>query len=312
MGFFQRRSINIYSKNKKGLPALEAPVIDIQAQVDQLVKPDTRLYGIDSVINLMRKLPQGDLDTIVSVLKHTLDSVDVELSHIIEDADDKVNTINDRLGELRVEISQLQNNIKARMEEISHLESDLAETLDVKEDLIYAEKITTSNQDVSDSNTNSATGSSSSIDTGVDINSTRDETKVSYSELNSKPELEQSKEPQKEALPEELPEEAPAMAVEATHNTNDNKAEPLAAEEPAVTSALAEDENAGIQSLPLECDEDDGIPVVQAIDLDQHITQIEEAPAHETPAHIEEVSKDVSFEESIKKLKSKLDKVASV
>jgi len=290
MGFFQRRSISIYAKNKNGLPALEAPVIDVEAEPDVLTKPDTSRYGIDSVIGLMRKLPQGDLDTVVSVLKHTLASVDVELSHIIEDADDKVEAIRDRLSELHAEIIQYQEDIKARVEEIAHLESDLVETLDVKEDLVYAEKIT---------NKHSADSQSA-----AELFLETDNTKVSYSNLS--PEMEdsdsQNDDQSKESSIAEVEMASPDIEDDQEQfDPQIESSEPLVSTAPiAPTAPTPDEEVAAIQSPVLEREEDDGIPVIQAIDLDEHIVQPEKKSIRN------------SFEDTLKKTKAKLDKVVSV
>ena len=247
IGFFQRRSIKIYSKNKKSLPALDAPIIDVEAQQDQLLKPDTSRYGIDAVIALMRKLPQGDLDTIVSVLKHTLDSVDVDIRHVIEDAEEKVESINGHLIELRTEITQFREGIKARIEEISNLEADLAETLDVKEDLVYAEKITSSG-------------------------------------------LEESLEP---------PLNNTDTVAHDAHGKQDEFIGPLPEAESSGVGVTAPSADLQAQSPHSEYEEDDGIPVVEAIDLDRHDTYLDDDSAGE------------SLKETIKKTKSKQGKAVT-
>jgi len=210
-----------------------------------LLKPNTSRYGIDAVIALMRKLPQGDLDTIVSVLKHTLDSVDVDIRHVIEDAEDKVESISGHLTEMRAEIKQFQEGIKTRIEEISKLEADLAETLDVKEDLLYAEKITNSE-------------SEKAIEPPL-VN-----TDIASNEANDK--LDEFMGPVAESTGAKL------------------------------TAATAAVNN---ESAHIACEEDDGIPIVEAIDLDNHDNFSNEDSA------------DESSESTVKKTKSKQGKAVS-
>ena len=153
MGIFQRNSTSTGSEKKKvtrepsgsqlGIPLLnnEFKKETNHNKEQKLAKPDTSRYGIDEVMALMHKLPEGDLDTVVTVVKHTLESLDVEVAHIIEDADDKMQTISRQLETLNSEILQFQENIKTRQAQIAVLEAELKNTEQVKQDLLHAEKL---------------------------------------------------------------------------------------------------------------------------------------------------------------------------
>lgn len=94
-----------------------------------------RAYGIEDAIKLMRTLPAESPELIVRVVKNTLESVDVHLGDIIEDAGAKQKHIVERVSALQQQIGDLENEIKTRREEISGLQVDLEETSSVKERL---------------------------------------------------------------------------------------------------------------------------------------------------------------------------------
>ena len=146
MGIFQRNSANTGSNKKKVTmdDTADVPIgIPLLSREQRPIKPDISHYGIDEVMALMNKLPEGDLDTVVTVVKHTLESLDVEVTHIIADADDKMQTISAQLKILNSEIIQFQENIKSRQEQITILEADLRNTEQVRKDLLHAEKLNT-------------------------------------------------------------------------------------------------------------------------------------------------------------------------
>ena len=146
---------------------------------------------------------------------------------------------------MRAEIKQFQEGIETRLEEISKLEVDLAETLDAKEDLLYAEKITSSD-------------------------------------------LEEATEP---ALIKT------DLASPKTNDKLDGFMGPVAESSRAELSGSPAAVNN--ESVHIECEEDDGIPIVEAIDLDNH------------DIHSNEDSTGESFEDSVKKTKSKQGKAVS-
>lgn len=86
----------------------------------------------------MRKLPPENIELVVSVVKTTLESAQVDVESIIEDAVGRRRKISDRIDGLRAEINDFEEEIEGRKTEISALERDYAETTDVQEKLELA------------------------------------------------------------------------------------------------------------------------------------------------------------------------------
>lgn len=99
-------------------------------------------FGIQKAIDLMRTLPQDNVELVVQVVKLTLESTKIKISHIIEDATRKQDDIQGRIKVLKGEISDFEKEIAQRREEIGGLETDYEETTMVKDRLQLAEKIT--------------------------------------------------------------------------------------------------------------------------------------------------------------------------
>lgn len=98
-------------------------------------------YGIEQAIALMRTLPQESVELVVSVVKHTLESTNIDLPTIIDDATRKQERIDARIKVLKAEIEDLEAEIKTRTKEIGELEDDHKETSMVKERLELAVKL---------------------------------------------------------------------------------------------------------------------------------------------------------------------------
>lgn len=97
-------------------------------------------YGIEDAIKLMRTLPaEGNAELVVRVVKHTLESVNVHLTDIINDAAAKQKALGERRTALLQQISELEGEIAKRREEIYRIEADLDETTNVKERLALVE-----------------------------------------------------------------------------------------------------------------------------------------------------------------------------
>ena len=99
-------------------------------------------FGIQKAIDLMRTLPQDNVELVVQVVKLTLESTKIKITHIIEDASRKQDDIQGRIKVLKEEIDDFEKEIAARKEEIGGLEADYEETTMVKDRLQLAEKIT--------------------------------------------------------------------------------------------------------------------------------------------------------------------------
>tara|TARA_R110002096_G_scaffold44526_13_gene120548 strand:+ start:144669 stop:145187 length:519 start_codon:yes stop_codon:yes gene_type:complete len=104
-------------------------------------QPAPQEYGIEQAIALMRTLPNDSVELVVRVVKHTLESTDIHIPTIIEDASNKQKRIDDRVAMLKEEIRDLESEIAQRTEEIGNLEEDHKETSMVKERLELAEKL---------------------------------------------------------------------------------------------------------------------------------------------------------------------------
>jgi chromosome segregation ATPase len=99
-------------------------------------------YGIQQAIDLMRSLP-ADLqtfDTVVQVIKRTLESAHIDVGTIIADATRREEQIETRIRPLQEEIAKCQREIETCSSEIKRLQADLEETCWAKEWLVRAEK----------------------------------------------------------------------------------------------------------------------------------------------------------------------------
>src|ERR1700722_3123460 len=85
-------------------------------------------YGIEETIRLMRGLPMGqNLELVIGVVKSTLESMNVHLAGIIEEAAKKQQNLHQRIGGLKGEIAELEKEIATRRQDINALEQDLTE-----------------------------------------------------------------------------------------------------------------------------------------------------------------------------------------
>lgn len=98
-------------------------------------------YGIDKAIELMRTLPQENIELVVQVVKFSLESVGIHLPTIIQDAARRQNDLQGRIAALKAEIADLEAEIKQRKDEIAKHETDHKETSVVRDRLELAEKI---------------------------------------------------------------------------------------------------------------------------------------------------------------------------
>jgi hypothetical protein len=91
----------------------------------------------------MRKMPKdpGSVELVVTVVKTTLEAMNVKVPTIVNDASRKQGDIEKRIDVLKKEIAEHESEISHRKKEIEGLEADHAETTEVKERLILAEKL---------------------------------------------------------------------------------------------------------------------------------------------------------------------------
>ena len=95
-------------------------------------------YGIKNTIELMRRLPTDNNEVVVSVVKQTLESMNIGVEDIIKDASTKEARIRQQHKSLEQEVKSLELKIAQRNQQMSDLTEDLKETIDVRERLQLA------------------------------------------------------------------------------------------------------------------------------------------------------------------------------
>jgi predicted nucleic acid-binding Zn-ribbon protein len=96
-------------------------------------------YGIERAIQLMRSLPtEQNPELVAMVITSTLESLEMNVSDIIEDARSRQADLEARIGTIKAKNSALEKEIELGVDEIVKLEATLAETLNVKERLELA------------------------------------------------------------------------------------------------------------------------------------------------------------------------------
>lgn len=125
--------------------APDIPEPELEVEVPVQAQPAARTpsgpdFGIQNAMELMRKLPADNVPLVVSVVKTTLESLNVDVESIIEDAKEKRTKISDRISGLQAEIAEFEEEVAARREEIKALQDDATETKTVQERLQMATK----------------------------------------------------------------------------------------------------------------------------------------------------------------------------
>ena len=128
------------SSSRPAMPGL--PPVASPARAAKPSQSPVTSYGIDDAIQLMRTLPQENVELVVRVVKHTLESTRIDIGAIIDDASQKQQRIEARVAVLKDAIADLEREIQVRRKEIDELETDHRETTKVKERLVLAEKLT--------------------------------------------------------------------------------------------------------------------------------------------------------------------------
>jgi predicted nucleic acid-binding Zn-ribbon protein len=96
-------------------------------------------FGIDRAIALMRSLPtEQNPELVAMVITSTLESLELNVSEIIDDAQSQQADLESRIGSIKAKNSALEKEIELGVDEIVKLEASLAETLSVKERLELA------------------------------------------------------------------------------------------------------------------------------------------------------------------------------
>jgi len=92
-------------------------------------RPD---YTIDQAVALMRKMPEENQDLVVTIVRDTLQSADIDVEAIINDAENKSSNLQQNVTDLKAKIDSLRGQIQDMEEQIQHAEQDLAETQKVR------------------------------------------------------------------------------------------------------------------------------------------------------------------------------------
>jgi hypothetical protein len=104
-------------------------------------KAKSRSYGVADLIRLMRTMPvDQNADWVVRVITTTLESVNVHVSEIIEDASKQQSDIEEHILRLETEIDTLTTEIETRRERVLNLQTELSETSQVLDRLRSAER----------------------------------------------------------------------------------------------------------------------------------------------------------------------------
>jgi uncharacterized protein YqeY len=95
-------------------------------------------YGVRRAIELLRKLPSGERGVLVEVVRMTLESVNVHVTAIINDANNREADIDRRIGVLQGEVKQRKEEISTREDEIANLQMEQKEISRVRQELSTA------------------------------------------------------------------------------------------------------------------------------------------------------------------------------
>jgi hypothetical protein len=132
------------AKQPSGPPPAAAPAAASKPAPQPEPDPEYDVnFGINKAIELMRKMPKdpASVELVVTVVKTTLEAMNVKVPTIVSDASRKQVDIEKRIDVLKKEIAEHESEISHRQKEIQGLEADHAETTEVKERLILAEKL---------------------------------------------------------------------------------------------------------------------------------------------------------------------------
>lgn len=130
---------------KKSDPKSEGKV-ELEFDIEPEIKKPSRggptpAYGIADAMQLMRSLPvDQNLELVIKVVRVTLNSLNVRVEDIVEDATRRQKSIQDTVTALHAQVADLEKQLEARRREIAAHEAELKETTSVKERLLLAEK----------------------------------------------------------------------------------------------------------------------------------------------------------------------------
>jgi hypothetical protein len=122
-----------------------APATDTPPELPSIAlgpsAPPQKRFGIDRAIQLMRSLPtEQNPELVAMVIASTLESLEMNVSDIIEDAKARAIELEGRIGTIKARNSELEKEIELGVDEIVKLEASLAEAMSVKERIEAAHK----------------------------------------------------------------------------------------------------------------------------------------------------------------------------
>lgn len=155
MGFFDRKQKqDTDDPNEEGYFAanveevrLDTPLTPTDGAVDPqraVAQPKSASsYGIAQAIKLMRAIPvtEENLNQVVLVVKTTLESTNVSVRAIIDDATKKLRNLEGEIQLLKDDIANFEAEIAKRRQQIADLTADHEETTLVKDRLSLAESL---------------------------------------------------------------------------------------------------------------------------------------------------------------------------
>ena len=104
-------------------------------------KAGSQSYGIADVIRLLRTLPVDQhAELVVRVIRTTLESVNVHVSDLVQDAARHQQKLGDRITALQAQIQDLSKQIDTHRSEVARLEAELSETTTARDRLQHAEQ----------------------------------------------------------------------------------------------------------------------------------------------------------------------------
>ncbi|KPJ87321.1 MAG: hypothetical protein AMJ53_18315, partial [Gammaproteobacteria bacterium SG8_11] len=133
MGLFQKNIKGVESKDN--LPEYVDELLDAAdlSNVEETEITGNPLdYGIDQAIELLQKLPQENASLVVSVVRQTLQSANIDVDLVVQDAQHKAERMQEKIAQLNSEIAILKTQIAQKETEIVQTDTALKETLRVQ------------------------------------------------------------------------------------------------------------------------------------------------------------------------------------
>ena len=108
------------------------PVVSPVASKPVRSAPISRTYGIEDVVNLMRTLPDAAPELVMPIVIKTLESANIDIDSIINEAADNEESIENNCVELIAEIETLELQIADMNDKIMAMNEDLEDICNVK------------------------------------------------------------------------------------------------------------------------------------------------------------------------------------